>query len=165
MRHKMINAMKEALSFPVYVFTKSPTGYVVDKIMENEDNPNNFLRDRYLTIGTSQCTCLGYAKTGNCKHLKMLNDDDSWIDKGVPSELLLDEVNRLIAFCSKAFPESSENWRDLVSTPSDLPELVKQITLTITDAGNANKMALLCARSDFETLGDLGIRIAIEKTS
>jgi len=76
--------------YPLYLFEPDDAGWQVRKVHASG------YEQRYAVTGVepvARCSCLGWMKTGDCKHLKTLRGDWSWVkpkdggEPGVPAEL------------------------------------------------------------------------------
>lgn len=126
----------ELLEFPLYLRIKTSTGSIIDKL-ETVKNKSYFDRYRYIVTGENQCSCLGWMKTKDCKHLKMIRNDFSWVGDSPVSfakektrlvvQYLADQLNnessaRLLNF--------NESW--LVSEDMDY---VQSVDLNLSKVG------------------------------
>lgn len=126
----MYYEMLEVASFPAYLFSKHPAGFVVDKLYPDENNKDGFKSSQYLLTGGVQCTCLGWIKFKKCKHLQVLSGDFDFMGDGVMAEYAKDEADRLIGLLAEKLPESTKNWSiDLERIPS----YVQSLSLKFTD--------------------------------
>ena len=114
---------------PFYVFREEPVGIVCDKLTVTPDG--KFDKKRYILVGGKQCTCLGFLKKENCKHLKMLHDDFSWIEQGVPRDYAIEVVTNVIKECADFLPASAASWSAKLTDEG--PDYVVAIDLEIKD--------------------------------
>jgi len=97
------------VQYPLYLFTPDAAGWQIRKL-----HPNGY-EQRYAVTGVepvARCSCLGWMKTGDCKHLKTLRGDWTWVKPkggdvpGVPSHYAAAAVARAL------HPEDTEEQLD-----------------------------------------------------
>lgn len=84
--------MLKVLTPPIYVLGTNGTDETVDKLTPMADG-KGLARERYLITARQQCTCVGFMKTNQCKHLKMLKGE--YEGKGVIKEAVIEVLCRL----------------------------------------------------------------------
>jgi hypothetical protein len=130
---KFLDELKSTFEFPIYVVTRrddSPQ-LLVDKMTLVDGKVSRPSR-RFVLPGV-QCSCLGWMKFKECRHLKMVEGDYSFVEPGVPASYAVDEAERLVeAVGRKHFPGSVSGWRVNVDT---IPEVVTGFDLNIVGEG------------------------------
>lgn len=124
--------LREAFDFPIYVVTPNATGAYVDVLGEKD---GAVTRQRYFTTAGTQCTCMGFLKGGNCRHLKMLAGDYSWASdgKGAVGAYAIEEATRLAeSVGQKHYPDFAGGW---VPDPESVPDIVLGIELRVGSGG------------------------------
>jgi len=118
------NELVEIYNATVYVLTEIADGTVaVDKIVKNKEG--KLTRGRYVTYEQKQCTCMGWMKTDNCKHLRMQHG--TFDAKGAASPLVVDQIQTLAHQYPDIFPKGMQEWEpDL----DDLPESFGKINFS-----------------------------------
>jgi len=113
-----LELLRSVVEFPLYMYVKQPTGIACDKLKFRE---GKIQRVRYLIHAKKQCTCISFAKVEKCKHLKMLQDDFSFLP-GVDREEALEELEEVKKTFGRQFPESVDKW-----ILEDVPEKVAAV--------------------------------------
>ena len=130
MKTEELAELEEAFDFPIYALTKNPTGYFVDVLSQKEGALN---RNRYFVTAGTQCTCLGFMKGGDCRHLKMLRGDYSWSGDGAVAAYAVDEATRLAETVGvKHYPEFVGGWVPAIDA---VPDIVIGIELRVGSCG------------------------------
>lgn len=75
MTEQSFNLILKSLSFPIYVFQRTKTGYTCDKLTVKDKDKKEFDRARYIITGRNQCSCIGWMKKRGCKHVNMLEEE------------------------------------------------------------------------------------------
>lgn len=114
----------EVYNATVYVLQTIAEGTVaVDKLSKNKEG--KLTRGRYVTYEQKQCTCMGWMKTDNCKHLRMQHD--TYEAKGASSALVVDQIQTMAHQYPDIFPAGVRDWNpDL----DDLPEKLGKINFS-----------------------------------
>lgn len=154
----MLEAMGEALEYPVYVARDGNGRDVMDRV-SNEGG--RLTRKRYFITARQQCTCIGFMKFGKCKHLKMLTGDDSWVKRGVPASIAIEETIKLIGLLAQAFGKDNVQPIGLLDE-NEIPEIVKVVVITVK-ADDLKDLGLVACLKKFGSIGDLGVMIRVEK--
>jgi len=132
MKTEDLNELREAFDFPIYAITENATGHFVDVLAEKDEA---MTRNRYFVTAGTQCTCLGFLKAGDCRHLKMLRGDYSWASdgKGAVAAYAVDEAERLAETVGrKHYPEFAGGW---VPALEAVPDVVLGIELRVGSRG------------------------------
>lgn len=114
---------------PIYTFREAEVGIICDKFEDPEKF--EFKRKRYIITNENQCTCLGFMKFNDCKHLQMLRGNFDWIKRGVSGTILKDVVSDLIKHLKDTLPESASQWEN-IELGESITE-VKGVELIIKD--------------------------------
>jgi len=114
---------------PFYIFKQEGLLLTCSKLHNPKDG--KFSVTTYRIVEGKQCTCMSFMKVGNCKHLKMLADDYSWIMEGVPWDYAIEVLDELIKKCGDSLPKSAADWN--VDSMKDGPEYVAAMELGIKD--------------------------------
>ena len=136
MKKTMLDRMEQRLGSPVYVFRKQPGGFYCDKVEIVDGKKTN--RTRYILTAGQSCTCLGFIKAENCKHLKMLADDPDWIRTGVPQSVAASVMQDLTGSDSGIIPEGTPDSVKTITldVPIIRPEYVKMIGRKLFDGND-----------------------------
>lgn len=151
-----LEVLKEVLSFPLYLFTRTELGYTCDKLVPAEKGLG---KTRYLLIGTN-CTCPSFMKGNACKHQKMLKDDHSWIGAGVDREVAMAEATEIVAKLGHQFPDDARHW---VPDPDAVPERVACLSFGIS--GDYKKVERIVCMKQVADRQRLGVQFVIRKSS
>lgn len=143
---------------PFYVFTRTATSIYCDKLTAPKST--GFTKNRYL-LSPGSCTCMSFMKGHDCKHLKMLRGDFSWVGEGVSSSILVEEIDKFIEICKESFPDSVEKWK----TVTDTPMLVQSVVLSIYEEIKATDVIMLCSIKKYPEIGSAAIVFKFEKKS
>jgi len=120
---------------PVYVVTQKDAAMFVDKLTLGEKDA--WQRKRYVVNG-KQCTCMGWMKTGHCKHLKMVNGD--WEGTGVSAEAAGEFYKQIVGMLGKLLKKDVDGMElntDLV------PEEVFAIDFEVDDPKGTMQVILI----------------------
>jgi len=164
MRKGLFEELTAIMPNTVYVFQEHPGGYVCDKLTK-PDEGTEFERKRYLITGETQCTCLGWMKFRDCKHLKMLRRDMSWVKNPPPFSFAVEEFERLFVELQKRFTSFAErDLPDFLSVLEDAhPDTVRVMELCFPESEYPPNMVLAVSIAKWSEGYDMAI--AWEKIS
>jgi len=154
MKPNEIKKIKEVfVDSPIYVFTIGQIGTMCEKFYWLD---KEVFRQRYV-ISAGGCTCLGHARFGDCKHLKILRGDASWIKTGIGPELAEEETARMFQILHDYGIETRPVEFE------EIPEIVTVIELTAPRLADRGLVAV-ATRRKFAGVGDVGLIIRAEKS-
>lgn len=148
----ILNGLNEVVSWPVYVFqTRSQSDrFFCDKVWQTSEG--GVRRCRYY-LTPSSCYCLGYLKTGDCKHLRMLTGRE-WVKGDVPRSY----AERMFVRTLVALSGDHEVvvYKEMMESLEDLPDIVKEISIGGPTHKSPYKVAWI---TKFLPIGEIGIMI------
>jgi len=100
---------------------------------------------RFL-LGPGQCTCLGWMRFGQCKHLQMAAGDAAWVpgEDGWSGEMVRDYIGTLEPLCPGAVERWTAAWTAGQRCYGE--HTVKQVTLAVPEAMAGEYTFLIAAR-------------------
>jgi len=150
MTQQSFDIVTKQLPTPLYVYQESRTGYIVDKLEVADPEKKEFSRVRYLITGKTQCSCLSWMKTKQCKHIRMLQGEFQGC--GVPYSIANEQAGVFTEILS-GLTEDMGGW----DQPEDDGAPVESLEFRMSKKGMKGLKALAMIKVLSE--GKLGILI------
>jgi len=123
-----IQQIGNLIGYPVYVFGRD---WVEKHIASGGKVRHLFTREG----AKPRCSCMGWMRFGDCRHLKMLRDDWSWMKEG---GVVPDYVRAYLPDLEELSPGIAERFERRLATDAEVlgtvPEYIMQLSMLLPEA-------------------------------